>query len=221
MSSPAALHELSLEVMRALYDFVHAPGLEADPARLRGLLDDGAADTEAAFTQSVIRERLGLGDAEAFDPADSAHRIALLPRDGLAFVAWRLGLACGASRFRRLIRRHDLADLGDALSDQDWHFISNRMPGEDAASHHFAEVGAADLPRVCHQAGWCLLDRLCDTLPADIGKRLRLKLPPDAGAPAHGSLDLAPDRFMQICALAAAQWDCDWDAAWAHPAASA
>src|SRR6266542_171802 len=101
MASPASVDKLSLGATRALYSFVFAPGLEADPARLRELFVDGVPGVDDAFIHQVIRERLGLGDAEEFDPCNPVHRAALLPRDGLALLAWRLGLTCGASRLRR------------------------------------------------------------------------------------------------------------------------
>jgi hypothetical protein len=214
------LHELSVGATRALYQFVHAPCLEADPARLDELLGGAGFDVDDAYANQIVRERLGLGDASDFEPDDPVHRTALLPRAGIAALAWRLGLACGAARLRRLIRREDLAELQGQVSEQDWQFVMEQpgAPGAGIADLDQAPVEA--LPQACRRIGWNVLADACDRLPADIGARLRLKLPPAAVASNHGRPLVPWDRFASACADAGAS-DPHWEALWASsPSAS-
>lgn len=212
MAGPASLHELSTGTARALYGFVYAPGREADPARLETLFGEGALDGGDAFVNQAIRERLDLGDAAEFDPRDPVHRAALLPRERLALLAWRLGLGCGASRLRRLIRRDELAELGDEISERDWQIVMEQRPSQVGDIAELARVPVEALPETCRRIGWGLLAAACDALPADIGKRLRLKLPPEATPSEH---TLPKERFASACADAAGEWDPDWEATWA------
>jgi len=207
------LHELSIRATRELYRFVYAPAQGADPARLGALFEGEPLDADDAFANQMVRERLGLGDAEAFDPNDPVHRAALLPPEGLACLAWRLGLACGASRLRRLIRREDLTELGTAMSEGDWLVVVNEhaSPGSDILASSSVEA----LPETCRRIGWRLLAAACDALPPDIGKRLRLKLPLEAGPLEHEHVALPRTHLARTCAAAASAWNPDWEAMWA------
>lgn len=215
MAGPAPLHQLSIGAARALYGFVYAPGREADPARLEALFGDSALDADDAFVNQAIRERLGLGDAAEFDPRDPVQRAALLPREALSLLAWRLGLGCGASRLRRLIRRDELAELGDEISERDWRLVLELHPSQAGDIAALAQAPVAALPETCRRVGWDLLAAACDTLPADIGKRLQLKLPLDAAPSEHPRTALQRERFAAACADAAGEWDPDWEATWA------
>ena len=216
MARPASLHELSIGAARALYGFVYAPGREADPARLEALFGDSALDADDAFVNQAIRERLGLGDAAEFDPRDPVQRAALLPREALSSLAWRLGLGCGASRLRRLIRRDELAELGDEISEQDWRLVMGQHPSHGSDIAELVQASVEALPETCRRIGWGLLAAACDALPADIGKRLRLKLPLDAAPSEHTLAALPRERFASARA-ASRKWSAPSSVPWCRP----
>ena len=207
--------KLSPEAMRALYEFIHAPGLQAHPGRLQQLLDGDDADGDDPALQQLILARLQLGDATEFDPGDLLHRTALLPREELRQVARRIGLACAAPRLRLVIRRSELELLDEAMRDDDWDFILAQPPSPECAGKHaLAKTALAELPEACQRFGWSLLESRCDALPPDIGERLRLKLPPASRTPSPGAASLSDAVFTALCEAAGKDCNPGWDAAW-------
>lgn len=219
MAARVPLHDLSVGAARALYQFVYAPGLHADPVRLKALLGEGDFEASDPYVNQLVRERLEIGDASEFEADDPVHRVALLPRGDLAALAWRLGLVCNASRLRRLIRREELAALGRPISDQDWRLVAEQSVDPDDVDPLDA-IPVEALGSTCRRAGWQVLAHACDHLPADIGERLRLKLPDEAVVAPHGRPPLPWACFSSACAAVDAS-DPHREALWASsPSAS-
>jgi hypothetical protein len=205
----ASIDRLPDDILLALYEFVFTPARSANAARVAAALPSWIEDHPSASTE--LRRILKLGYAGSFDPADSAHRAALLPPEGLRHLSWRIGLALAADRLCRLIARSDLVDIGDALSPADWDFVFSPKHWIASDIDIFASTPAAALPSACRDLGWAVLEAGSNAMPMEVGMRMRLKLP-EVKHPLPLSCERCKQWISGLYSTAAREWNSAWDA---------
>ncbi|PRH89359.1 hypothetical protein C5L14_01855 [Labrys okinawensis] len=183
-----------IDAAEAWRSFVHKPALHTIASRLApcfgGTLGDEAcahmltAERLEPRLSRLIGEHYGFSAGEAqVDEEDRA--IALCDAERLADLALKAGAIYWAVSFAGVIRRETTAALharlGEALCE---YAVLNR----DLAGPEQVLEPIADLAERVAADGWRCLGAWCDAMPAGVGVRVRLKLPPspdlDGTAPA-------------------------------------
>lgn len=204
---PAAHLQAQPQLAALLFAFAHEPwregaaaALEAAraPAALRAAADGAAAAALAAD----LRRALGLNTDVRVDFADPAHRAAVLPRPAFDALLRRIALVALAPALRRVIVRTQLTALDGTLNAADWRFVYGELP--PWPGRPVPALAAPDGHDAALRAAAALVDALAATLDAQVGARLRLKLPQRDDAPAaHRPTDPAAARAVVAAALAA------------------
>ncbi|MDZ5453357.1 hypothetical protein [Labrys sp. ZIDIC5] len=183
----------------AWQSFLHKPALHAIAPRLApcfgGTLGDEAcahlltADRLETRLSSLIGEHYGFSPQEPqVEAGDRA--IALSDADELGDIALKAGAIYWATAFAGVIRRETTtalhAQLGEALCE--FAVLNRDLAGPEQDLEPIADLAgrvAAD--------GWRCLGAWCSIMPAGVGARVRLKLPPSPELD-----DIAPAPFAQL-----------------------
>ena len=246
---------LPTDAARCVVEFAYHPARYIHPERVSQHVPDALikAGLNSRNMSIGLLQMAGLSTWTGLDWSNVQHRLALLPLEGLQTVAWRLGLASVAPRLRRVIVGHEWRALSESLSADDWQWVDAwprpmMATGGTSASAstlnrqgigqplNWLPMDALDVLSVSDWAthiqhwGWQVMDAACDAMPAEIGARLRLKLPVINGLsndPAQlASKVKTPHPTLALTALVAAypsavaQWNPSWDAMWLPEATS-
>lgn len=166
--------------------FLEDPSRYAEPQRLAACFDDAISDaacerllrTERLQTRlsKLLIEHHRLLSMPAAQADDVDRTIALLPAEGLDEIALRAGAIHWAGVFAGIILGQKAAALQEALGVELIAFaVANRNLAGPAQSLGSVE-GIRE--RVVADGRRCL-GAWCHAVPAAIGMRVRLKLPPD------------------------------------------
>ena len=189
----------TVDTADAWQSFLHKPALHAIASRLVPCFGGTLGDEACAHMLSAERleTRLSslIGDHYGFSrqepKVDENDRpIALCDADRLADIALKAGAIYWAASFASVIRRETTAalhaQLGEALCE--FAVVNRDLTGPEQELDpidDLAERVAAD--------GWRCLGAWCDAMPAGVGTRVRLKLPPSPELD-----DVAPTPFAQL-----------------------
>ena len=164
--------------------FLHKPALHAIASRLAPCF--GGTLSDEACVHMLTAERLEtrlsrlIGDHYGFSSREpqvdeSDRHIALCDADRLADIARKAGAIYWATSFANVIRRETTAalhaQLGEALCE--FAVVNRDLAGPEQDLDPIAGLAG----RVTAD-GWRCLGAWCDALPAGVGMRVRLKLPP-------------------------------------------
>lgn len=186
MPLASSVLNLPQKIGQAVYSFLFVPAESVHAARLvlpEGLGGAGASARAVALVREEGR-RLSSDTAwhSEIDWLSVEHRTAVLAPETLEALAWYLGLAAYATSLRRVVLRDELLSLQSGGVAADHLEFVYALPTAEAP-RALAEVGGAGL--IAEQAssdiwraGWSCLSALADRLPAALGSRLMLKLPP-------------------------------------------
>jgi hypothetical protein len=230
------------EVGRAVYDFLLRPAGCADPGRIAR----PAALQPAGQRADEIALARGLGTAvppsdpagwiERIDWASPMHRLAMLPREVLATLAWYLGLAGQHWALRRIVRRDDLRALqASGVSADHLAFVyalpidaagtataAPRPIARDAALSAEPSFDPAAWPSRIARTGWALIATVAVSLPAALAWRLVLKLPVEASPGEANAACITPGDplFEAVRSQVVAAWQPRFDPSLAALAAA-
>ncbi|MGN8114257.1 hypothetical protein [Labrys sp. 22185] len=173
-----------IDAAQAWQSFLHKPALHAIAARLVPCFGGSLGDEACAhmLTAGRLEARLSslIGEHYGFSPqepqVDEGDRaIALCDPDALADIALKAGAIYWAAAFAGVIRRETTAalhaQLGEALCE--FAVVNRDLAGPEQDLDPIAGLAG----RVTAD-GWRCLGAWCDALPAGVGMRVRLKLPP-------------------------------------------
>jgi len=221
------------EVGRAVYDFLLRPAAGADPGRVARpavLQSAGQRVDEIALAQGLGAApppRDPAGWIERIDWASPLHRLAMLPREVLATLAWYLGLAGQHRALRRIVRREDLRALqANGVSADHLAFVYSLPVDAPAAASAASRPIARDMappaepsidpaawpPRIA-RTGWALIAAVAASLPAALAWRLALKLPIEASPDDAGGACIVPadPLFEMVRAQVVSSWHPGFD----------
>lgn len=213
MSVVAQWLALSRPAVERIHAFVFDPASYLHPDRVPEFIPERLRDQPAAVVSRALLPVLGAADA--LDLAQPAQRAALLPADGLARVAVRLGVQAAAATLKRVVMKDEVGVLSQLLAPADWRAVYESAQTDPAGA---PRPDSAALAERITNVGWLTLQAACDALPAGVGQRLKLKLPRCTG-------DLGGQPMAACAALAAVyadvvtHWDAGWDACFAPPGA--
>ncbi len=223
---PKQVLDLPVDAARQVFEFAYHPAAYIHPERAHQAVP--ALMQKAGLSASHLS--VGLLDLEAISPwngldwSSMHHRPALLPFEGLQVLAWRLGLASMALRLRLVIARTEWLALSEFLSPADWQWV-DEWPQAMGIKHlsqplNWLPVDALDAlpisawPALLQQWGWGVVEAASGSMPANIGERLRLKLPVRDDTLKLPASTLALTALVAAYPGAVAQWNTAWDAAW-------
>ena len=173
--------------------FLHYPVSYADPARLSVCLDDEIRPEVCTRLLSTRRlaNRLSARLVKSYDlndceppQADLDAEIALADVEALTAIARRAGAIYWSNSLSGLVLAKEVTAVSEALGDEVWMLaLRNRALGGPARPIGDIDEAMTELTN----DGWRCLSAWCCAQDDAIGRRVRLKLPPNP------DLDVVPE----------------------------
>jgi len=235
---PGRLLELPARLVGCVFDFVFRPALHLHPDRAPpGYPYEPSGRDDPVLSRALLKAH-GLDLAPDIDPRNAIHRAAMLPPEGIAFIARRLGLLGYAPRLKQLVRREELAAIESVVDAPAWSWlgsierndgVANGLPMLDGsaeagfrrwsaisaqANRPVAEPAIADLPAAIDRMGWSVLESAVRSMRPGLAERLLFKLP--KVPPSSPAVDPAEAKilFSSVYLSCIGDWDADWEPQW-------
>ena len=216
---PGRLLELPARLVGCVFDFVFRPALHLHPDRAPpGYPYERTGRDDPALSRALLKA-YGLDLSPEINPRNAIHRAAMLPPDGIAFIARRLGLLDYAPRIRQVVRRADLEVLSPVIDASAWAWLDSL--GVDQAwartpQRPIADPLIADLPSAIDRRGWSVLESAVTSMRPGLAERLLFKLPRVPPTEQHADPAQAKVMVSSVYLSSIGDWDADWEPHW-HP----